>query len=117
MLVVADFYFIRADVLGDAACFTFYNLRIPDIVEQRCFTVVDVTHYSYDRLARQQIIRIIHLFLFYFHLFFGADELYFESELTGDHFDDFRVESLVDGNENAETHTRFDDVGGFDIHQ
>ena len=46
---------ICTDVLGNSASFTGGNLGATDIVEQRCLTVVNVTHYRHNRRTRQQL--------------------------------------------------------------
>jgi hypothetical protein len=46
------YHFIGGHVLGDAAGFAGGYVRLTDIVEQRRFTVVDVTHYRDYRRAR-----------------------------------------------------------------
>ncbi len=45
-------HLVRPDVLGDATGFTRDHVRVPDAVEQRRLSVVDVTHDGDDRRAR-----------------------------------------------------------------
>ncbi len=50
---------ISADVLRDAAGFARRDVRLADDVEQRCFTMVNVTHDGDDRRARLEIFRFV----------------------------------------------------------
>ena len=54
---VADRDVIGADVLRDAAGFTFGDAGLANRVEQCGLAVVDVTHDGYDRGARHDVVR------------------------------------------------------------
>ena len=74
---------------GDHVCFT-------DIVEQRCFTVVDVSHDRNDRGTCLQ-----HIFCFFFFLLdrflnVHADKFNLESEFFCHDVDGFGVQALID---------------------
>ena len=63
-LLALDTDLIGADVLRDAAEFTFDNPRLPDRVQQRGLAVIDMPHDRNDRRALNQIRRIFFNFIF-----------------------------------------------------
>ena len=58
---VVQRYAVRSDVLGNTSGFTRDDVRLPDVVEQRGFTVVDVSHDRNDRRTRNEILFLVHL--------------------------------------------------------
>ena len=44
-------YLISTDMLCDSACFACCNVSVSDTVKDRCLTVVNVSHYNYNRAA------------------------------------------------------------------
>ena len=111
------FYVVGTDVLGDAAGFALHHFGTADVVEQRGFTVIDVTHHRNHGRARQQSIfagcfavgqesfGIVGLRRF-------ADMAHFFHHNQGG----VLVERLVDGNHHAHFHQHFDDFNCFHRH-
>jgi hypothetical protein len=46
---IFELYRIGSNVLGNTTGFTGNNIGMPDMVEQGCFTMVNVTHNGNDR--------------------------------------------------------------------
>ena len=53
------FYTVCANVLGNPARFISSYISFSDIVKQRGFTVINMTHYCYNWSASYQIIRVV----------------------------------------------------------
>ena len=94
---------IRTDVLRNSSRLTGHDVRLADVVEQRCLAVVYVTHDRDDRWTRLQLLRRIlggwrgleiRRVLFFLHCL--------ESEFAGDQFDLVEIEPLVDRDHQAE---------------
>src|SRR5205807_5052219 len=94
-------HFIRADMLCDTARFTGDNVRFANIIEQRCFTVIDMTHDRNDRRARLERLRLVH---YIFERIGGELLLEFdrESKFIGDELDRSLLEPTIDGDHEAE---------------
>ena len=95
---------IRSDVLRDASCLTGNHVGVAYVVEERCLTVVYVSHHCYDRSARHEIVLVV-LLLGYGFRNFRTYILCLETELVGNKVDGLGIESLVDRNHDAYTHT------------
>src|SRR5450759_1073842 len=52
---------IGSDMLCNPPCFTCYHIGIPDIIQQLCFTVVNMSHYSNDRRPWFKTVSYTHL--------------------------------------------------------
>ena len=84
------------------------HVRVTDMVKERRFTVIDVSHNGHNRATLFHIC-IVHLFVgidFFHHMLrniFGR-----EAELFCHKVDGFCVQTLVDTNHNAKHHTRTD---------
>jgi hypothetical protein len=105
---------ISADVLGNTAGFAASHIGFADGIEQRGFTVIDVTHDGDDRGAANEIRG-----LFGFDHFLGAfllvsDLVGGSAEITRQIFGEFHVESLVNGGEDLLFEQLLDDKIGFD---
>ena len=55
---ILEFHIIGTNMLGD----TGNHIRVANMVEQRCLTMVNVSHHCYDRRTRNQIVLIVLLF-------------------------------------------------------
>ena len=58
-VAVVDVYSVRTDVLGDSACLGGGYAGMSDVVQQGGLTVVNVTHYNYDRITRLKALGIV----------------------------------------------------------
>jgi hypothetical protein len=101
-LVPVDRDVVRADVLRDATGFARDDVCLPDMVEERGLSVVDVAHDGHDRRTRDQLrLRVddrgrrIHCLV---HVFANRRE----AEFTRDELDLVEVETQVDGHHQAE---------------
>ena len=109
---------ISTNMLCDTSGLTGNHIGITDIVEQRCFTMVNVTHDGNNRRSWRKIICFIFFILFlHFHLLLHIDEFHFIPEFSSNQFNNFCVETLVDGNHDAEAHTLTDDLSKVHIQQ
>src|SRR4030095_5291069 len=63
--------------------------------------MINVAHDGNNGCTRLQVFRIVLLFLYKFFLLFNAYELHIASEFMRDELDDFRIEPLVDGNNDS----------------
>jgi hypothetical protein len=52
-LLAVLFNLIGANMLGDATGLALYDIGVADRIEQRCLTVIDVTHNGHDRWTRR----------------------------------------------------------------
>ena len=110
------FHMVCANVLRDTASFARHHFTAADVVQQRGFTVVHVTHHGYDGWTRQH---------------FGIDRLGFVQEgiwvVNRGRFADVPhffhhqqggvlVERLVDGYHHAHFHQGFNDFHAFHGH-
>ena len=86
---------VGTDVLCDAAGLACDYVCLADVVEQRCFAVVDVAHDGHNRWTGNEIFRRVFLFVDGVgnlgRYIFGA-----ESELVGHDVDGLGVKALVD---------------------
>ena len=104
------FHMIGSNMLCDTSRFSGYHIGIADIVEQGCFTMVNVTHDGDNGGTGTQVLRCIFIILFlHLHLLLHVYELYFITKLTGYEFYHFSIETLVDGYHDTQTHTFADD--------
>ena len=111
------FHTISADMLGNATRFAGYHFGIADIVEQRGFAVINVTHDGHHRRAAGHIHDIA--FRFGHHLLFQL--IFLEQDIGvpqffGDQRRGFLIEQLVDGHHRAHLHHHFDQIAGLDAH-
>ena len=114
-LAAIELHRICTDVLGDAARLASDDVGLADKVEQRRFSVVDVTHDRHNRWARHQVL----LGVFLDHdglLHLGADKLHFKAKFFGDDGDGLRIQTLVDGHHDAQRHARRNDFVDPAIH-
>ena len=118
LTTVGQTHFVSTDVLRDTTGLTGNDVGLADVVQQRGFTVVNVTHHGDDRVTWQQIFLSVSLFRIVHIVFLLCiDEFHFETELFGQHGDVFSIQTLVDGDEKTDTHASRDDLGDIDIHQ
>ena len=112
---VGQLYIVGSDVLGDASGLSGYDVGLADVVQQGCFTVVHMTHDGDDGRTLYQICRIVH-FLLNLAFLIGGDELYLVSEFLGHQHEGIGIETLVDGDHQAQVHAGLDDFGHRDVH-
>ena len=117
-LTIRKIHLVRTDVLGDTTRFTRYHRGVSNIVEQRCLTMVNVTHDGHYRRSWNLRFLIIHFRnIFHLHLLLHVNEFHFVSKLTGHQFNHFRIETLVDRHHHAEVHTLGDHICDTSVHQ
>ena len=113
---VVSFNVVRTDVLSDAACFARGHFRRTNVVQQRRFTVVNVTHdgdYRCARFSRCAGVTVAHYC--FFQLVFTTQDN-FVAHLFGNQLCGFLVDDLVDGRHCTQFHHRFDDLRAFNCH-
>ena len=91
---VRQLHIISTDMLGNTSCLTSNDVGLTDIVKQRCFTVVNMSHHSNNRCARNEV----GLFVFLLRdciLHFGTDIFGRIAELICHNVDGFRIQALV----------------------
>lgn len=98
-----EFYRICGYVLRYAACLASYDIRAADIVQKRCFTMIDVSHNGYYRRAAAQVFFIVRSFKYRFFEV-GIDELYLITEFVGHNAQRFGIEPLVHGRHYTQLH-------------
>ena len=77
-------HLVRADVLRDSTGFLFGDARFANGIEQRCLTVIDVTHDRDDRRARKSVFRNADFDGVEHHALFERDEIGFRVEVFRD---------------------------------
>ena len=58
-MTILQLHIVSTDVLSDTTSLTSNDVGIADMVKQRSFTVVDMTHHRYNRSTADQIVLII----------------------------------------------------------
>ena len=112
---IGEFHVVGTDVLSDTTCLTGNHIGIADVVEQRSFTMIDVTHYGDDRRTLDEVGFIVLLFLDSLsHL--GAHIFGFEAKFLGNNVYSFGIEALVDRNHHADAHTSGDNLVDIHVH-
>ena len=113
---VFGFYVVSTDVLGNTTRFAGGNLSRTNVVKQRGFTVVNVTHDGHNRRARfSRCTRVTVAHDCFFQLVFTTQDN-FVAHLFGNQLCGFLVDDLVDGRHCAQFHHRFDDLRAFNRH-
>ena len=112
---IFEFHIVRTDVLGDTTRFTCNYVGFTNVVEQRCLTVVDVSHDCDDRWTRFEICFRIFFFQNGF-LNFNGDELYFIAKFICHNRHGFGIQTLVDGYEKSERHTGCNNLSRVNVH-
>ena len=109
---------IGADVLGDTTCLAAGNISRTNIVQQGCFTVVDVAHDGHDGGSLHQILRSIHLFHhFVLNFFLGRNEFHLKAKFIRNEGNGLGINPLVDGYEHAHIETYRNHFLHRNIHQ
>ena len=116
VLTVLQFDVICTDVLGDTSGLTGNHIRVTDVVQQGCLTVIHVTHHRDDRAARFHILVVHHLIGVDLIRHVRRDVLRLETELLGNQVDCLGVETLVDRHKQAKAHTSTDNLVHRHIH-
>ena len=111
------FHVVSADMLRNATGFTGSNLGTTDVIQQRSFTMVNVTHDSHDRCPRHQL--GVQMLFAFFQQCFRIIQL--GSMCTMAHFfnhdhGSFLIQNLIDGNHLPQLHQMLDDFGCLDRH-
>ena len=118
MLSVLELDVVRTDMLGDTTGLTGYHVRVSDVIQERCLTMVNVTHDGDNRMARLKILvrigfgSIVHVFFL-----ISIDEFDLETEFFRQHRDVFGIQTLIDGDEKTDTHASGDNFRNIDVHQ
>ncbi len=113
---VVSFNVVSTDVLGNAARFARGYFRGTNVVQQRGFTVVNVTHDGHNRSARFSRSAGITVAHYRFFQFVFTTQDNFVAHLFGNQLCGFLVDDLVDGGHGAQLHHRFDDLRTFHRH-
>ena len=95
---VRKHHVVCTDMLGNTSGLTGDDIRISDVVEEGCLTMVDVSHHCDDRRSCHEICLVLRLLsvLVYLILDIRGHELYFVSELLCNKHKCLCVKSLVD---------------------
>ena len=96
-------------MLSDASSLACYDVRFSDMVEQRCLSMVDMTHNCDDWSSGHEVVFVVDFFadsLAHFRAYIFS----LESELVSHDVDGFSVESLVDRHHDADAHASADDL-------
>ena len=112
---VVERHVVGTDVLRDAAGLACNDVRLADVVEERRFTVVYVTHDGDDGCAGQEVFGVVG-FLGNGLLHVGRYVVGFEPELFGHEVDGFGVHALVDADHDADAHAGGNDLGDGHVH-
>ena len=91
-------------MLSDASCLACYDVRLAYVVEQRCLTMVNMSHDGDDRSTWEQVVLVV-LLLTDCLAHLGAYILGLKSELIGHEIDCLGIEALVDRYHDAYAHT------------
>ena len=106
---VFELHVVSTDVLSDSAGLTRNDIGLANVVEQRCLTVIHVSHHRYDGRARYEFRLVVGLFGHGFR-HFGTHVFSLEAELFGNKIDCFGIQALIDRHHNADTHQRTDNL-------
>ena len=80
--------------------------------------MVYVTHDGYDRRSWNQVLRIIFIIIILQVIsIFQSDKFYFKTKFAGYQFNDFRIQTLVNGHHDTEVHTLANYIGKAYVHQ
>ena len=111
-------HLVGTNMLCNATCFSCYHICISNIIQQRSFSMINMTHNGNNRRTWLQFIFTILIFfyLFHFHLLFHVNELYIITKFTGHQFNYFGIKTLVNGNHNTQAHTFADYIRKIHIH-
>ncbi len=109
---VRKFHVVGTDVLRDTSGLSGDHVGFTNIVEQRCLTVVNVTHHRDDRRPWDEILLTVNLFAAALDLLcqVSRDELDLVAELLGDKHKRLGVKPLVDGHHQTKLHASLDDL-------
>ena len=108
---------VSTDVLRDTSCLTGNYVCITDVIQQRGLTMVNVSHHSHDRRTRHPVFFVVVFFvgLDGFHHFgtyiFGLETEFFSYDINC-----FRIQTLVNGNHDTDTHTSTDNLRHRNVH-
>ena len=115
LLAACESNVISTNMLGYTTRFTSNDIGITNIVEQRSFTMVNVSHDSNNRRTADQIFRFVFLFLNSLS-HFGRNIFSSEAELAGNQVNGFSIETLVDRHHLTELHAFRDNLNNRNIH-
>ena len=111
-LLALILYLISTDMLCDTACLSVSNVSVSYSVEDRCLTMVNVTHNDNDRASFLQA--LLWIFVSFDKSFFYCN-VYFLFNLCAKLFCNkcggIKVNDLIDRSHYAKTHELFDDLG------
>ena len=114
-MTILQLHIVSTDVLGDTTSLTSNHIGIADMVEQRCLTVVDVSHHCYDRSATDQIVLIVLLLcngvLNLSRNIFGS-----KAKLVSHDVDGLSIQTLVDRHHDTNRHAGTDNLVNSYIH-
>ena len=94
---------ISTNMLSDTTSLTSNHIRIADMVKQRCFTMVYVSHYCNDWSTRTQVVLIIN-HLAYSFLNLCTDIFSLKAEFISNHVNSLCIKTLINRNHNTDTH-------------
>ena len=105
------FYLICTDMLSNSACFRCCNVSVSDSVKNRCFSMVNVTHYYYDRASGLEIFLIFAVIDKAF--LYCNDNFLFDlcTEFLSNKRGCIKIDFLIYSSHHSETHKLFDNFG------
>ncbi len=111
-------HLVGTNVLGDTSRFAAHHIGFADIIQERCFSVVHMTHDRYHRGARLRISQIFFRFIqrkeVFAHVFqlFSLIIVFFRQQ-----FNNIPVQALVYGGQHPQTNALLNNFTGFDTKQ
>ena len=115
MAAILKLYIVCTDVLGNATCLTGNYIGLTHIVEQRCLTMVYVTHHGNNWSTGYQISLIV-LLLDYSLANLGTYIFCLETILFGNDVDGLGIQTLVDADHDTDAHTCTNNAGNRHVH-
>ena len=109
--------FVRTDVLGNTASFACSNVGFTDSVQQRGFTVVNVTHNSNYRRTQYTFFWIVFNFGNFSGVFIGSFLTDFYAKFFTDKLCGFEVNVLVNGNHHTKHEESFNNLANLAFNQ
>ena len=104
MATVVKSHVVSSYVLCDTTGFTSDDISLTDVVEQRCLTMIDMSHHGYDGSTGLQILFTVlslNYSLAYFCTYiFSSVAILFGNEVNG-----FSIHALVDADHDTDGHT------------
>ena len=112
---ILQLYVVSTDVLGNTTGLAFNHIGVTDVVQQRCLTMVYVSHHGNDGCARQQVVLVVDFFsdslLNLCTYIFGL-----EAKLIGNQVDGLGIQPLIDRCHHTDAHQSSNQFVDIHIH-